>query len=36
MINSIKAEVQSHVLLGILCIHLGICELFKSVLTKYK
>lgn len=36
IVNSIKAEAQSHVLFGILHIHLGICVLFKSVLTKYK
>lgn len=36
MVNSTKDEVHSHVLFGILCIHLGTCEEFISVFTKYK
>lgn len=36
IVNSINDAVQSHVLFGILCIHLGTCVLFKRTFTKYK
>lgn len=36
IVNSTKDDAQSHVLFGILCIHLGICVLFKSVFAKYR